>query len=214
MSLRGRLLDQALPSLFALVLSACSGVPRIGEPGPTVRSASAENEYQATLERYSDHAEIYEMFNTRLFTAMTYQSWRFREARVQRVALFQDLPKDVVENNLAAERAAFESFHEFFFGVHAASYRFDDFDRKDSIWRIALVTESGETTPASVERIGRSNLNLRAIYPYLGDFWVAYRIRFPRATPSGAPTIPPGTNHFMLRLASTLGRAELHFPAE
>ncbi len=200
--------------LWMLAASGCGSIPRVGEPGPSVPSAAAEREYQATLDRYSDHAEVYDLFNTRLFTAMTYQSWRFREARVQRMALFQAHPRELIEKNLAVERAAFDSFHELFFGVHSASYRFDDFDRRDSIWRIALVTESGETTPVSVERIGRSTLNLRALYPYLDEFWVAYRIRFARTTPSGAPVIPPGTNRFTVRLASTIGRAELHFPAE
>lgn len=197
-----------------LAAAACGSVPRVGEPGPSLPNAAAEKEYQSTLERYSDHAEIYDLFNTRLFTAMTYQSWRFRQARLQRVGLFKELPKEVVERNLAAERVDFDAYHEFFFGVHTASSRFDDFDRRDSIWRIALVTDSGETTPVSIERIGRSNLSLRAIYPYLDDFWVAYRIRFPRTTPSGSPVIPPGTDRFILRLASTIGRADLHFPAE
>jgi hypothetical protein len=211
MSSRGASLFGCLSLVAA---SACGSVPRVGEAGPTVPVASAEKEYERTLERYTDHEEIYDLFNTRLFTAITYQSWPFREARVQRLAIFQVQPKELVERNLAAERAAFESFHEFFFGVHAASYRFDDFDRRNSIWRIALVTEAGETTPISVERIGRSDLNLRAIYPYLDEFWVAYRIRFARITPTGAPVIPPGSGRFMLRLASTLGRAEFHFPAE
>ncbi|HME91865.1 MAG TPA: hypothetical protein VKE49_10600, partial [Myxococcaceae bacterium] len=128
--------------LWMLGVGACA-VPRVGEPGPSVPNESAEREYQATLERYSDHAEVYDLLDTRVFTAMTYQSWRFREARVQRVALFRVYPRDVVEQNLAAERATFDSFHEFFFGVYSTSFRYDDFDRKDSIWRIALVTESG-----------------------------------------------------------------------
>jgi hypothetical protein len=197
------------------VLGACAcAVPHVGEQGPKAPNESAEKVYQATLNRYSDHAEVYDLLDTRIFAGMTYQSWPFREARVQRVALFQEQPRELVEKNLATERASFDSFHEFFFGVYSASYRYDDFDRKDSIWRIALVTGSGETTPVSVERIGRSTLNMRAIYPYLDDFWVAYRIRFAKTSSSGAPVIPPGTTSFIVRVASTVGRADLHFPAE
>ena len=203
-----------LSACFWVLGAGACAVPRVGEQGPRAPNESAEKVYQATLNRYSDHVEVYDLLDTRIFAGMTYQSWPFREARVQRVALFQEQPRELVEKNLAAERASFDSFHEFFFGVYSASYRFDDFDRKDSIWRIALVTESGETTPVSVERIGRSTLNLRAIYPYLDDFWVAYRIRFARNTPSGAPVIPAGTTRFIVRVASTVGRADLHFPAE
>jgi hypothetical protein len=210
MTRRGTLLSACF---WVLGVGACA-VPRVGEPGPRAPDESAEKEYQATLNHYSAHAEVYDLLDTRVFSAMTYQSWPFREARVQRVALFQAQPRELVEKNLTAERATFNSFHEFFFGVYSASYRFDDFDRKDSIWRIALVTESGETTPVSVERIGRSTLNMRAIYPYLDDFWVAYRIRFPRNTQSGSPVIPPGTTSFIVRVASTVGKADFHFPAE
>jgi len=203
-----------LSACFWVLVGGGCAVPRVGEEGPRAPSESAEKDYQATLKRYSDHAEVYDVLDTRVFAGMTYQSWPFREARVQRVALFQEQPRELVEKNLTAERATFDSFHEFFFGVYSASYRFDDFDRKDSMWRIALVTESGETTPVSVERIGRSTLNLRAIYPYLDDFWVAYRIRFARNASSGVPVIPPGSTRFIVRVASTVGRADFHFPAE
>ncbi len=202
-------------ALLILLSSACTlSPPRVGEPGPSVPSVAEEKAYQETLERYTDHAEVYDLLNTRMFTAITYQSWPFREARVHRLALFQVQPRAVVERNLAVERSAFESFHEFFLGVHLNSYRYDDFDRRNSIWRIALVTDAGETTPSSVERIGRSDLNMRAIYPYMDEFWVAYRVRFPRQAANGGPVIPPGTGRFTLRLASTLGKAELHFPSE
>ena len=200
--------------LLAL-LGGCSFTPpTVGEPGPSLPSAAEEKAYQSTLERYTDHAEVYDLFNTRFFAAITYQSWPFRESRVHRLAIFQVQPPALVEKKLAAERSAFESSHEFFFGVHLNNYRYDDFDRKDSIWRIALVTDGAETTPVSVERVGRSDLNMRAIYPYMDEFWVAYRIRFPRQTASGQPVIPPGTQRFTVRMASTIGKAEFHFPAE
>jgi hypothetical protein len=213
MKLSRRLLS-GCPMLL-LVASACSlSVPRVGEEGASVPSSAEETKYQGTLERYTDHAEVYDLLNTRMFTALTYQSWPFREARVHRMALFQVQPQPIVEKNLAAERAAFESFHEFFFGVHLNNSRYDDFDRRNSIWRIALLTDAGETTPSSVERVGRSDLNMRAIYPYMDEFWVAYRLRFPRQLPAGDPVIPPGTKRLTVRIASTLGKAELHFPAE
>jgi hypothetical protein len=200
--------------LLAAGAGCMLGPPKVGEKGPIVPNVAEEAVYQETLERYTDHAEVYELLNTRMFTAITYQSWPFRQARVRRMAVFQALPQPVVERNLAAERSAFEQFHEFFLGVHMNYYRYDDFDRRNSIWRIALVTESGETLPSSIERIGRTDLNLRAYYPYLDDFWVAYRVRFPRQTAGGEPVIPAGTSRFMVRIASTLGKAELHFPAE
>jgi hypothetical protein len=201
-------------SLVLLAAGCALSPPKVGEQGASVPSAAEEKAYQQTLEHYSDHAEVYDLLNTHMFTALTYQSWPFREARIHRMATFQVQPQAVVDKNLAIERSAFDSFHEFFFGVHLPYYRYDDFDRRNSIWRISLVTDVGETTATSVERLGRADLNMRAIYPYMDDFWVGYRIRFPRSTASGDPVIPPGTKRMMVRIASTLGKAELHFPAE
>jgi hypothetical protein len=207
----------ATVALAALaVLCGCTPLrpPRAGERGPQVPDPQKEEQYKTTIERYTSRAEIYDQLDTRVFTAVTYQSWPFREARVRRLGIFQVQPPSLVERNLANERANFESFHEFFFGVHVNNYRFDDFDRKDTIWRMVIVTREGETIPLTVQRIGRSDLNLRAMYPYLDEFWVAYWMRFPRKTAFGTDVIPPGTSRFTLRIASTIGRADFTFPAE
>lgn len=213
-----RLNSTFAPGLGALLLVSAPGCslapPTVGERAASVKDSQAESAYQASLARYTDRAEVYDLLNTRMFAAATFQAWPFREARVHRLALFQVQPAPVEQRHLLEERSEFESFHEFFFGAHVNNYRYDDFDRPNTIWRIALVSGAVETTPVSVQRLGRSNLDMRAIYPYMDDFWVAYRIRFPRTTREGQPVIPPGTSRVMLRLASTLGKAEMSFPAE
>jgi hypothetical protein len=149
-----------------------------------------------------------------MFTGATLQTAAFREARVQRLAEFQILPKPRVEELLAAERAEEAQFNEFHLGVHVNDPLFEDFTNgKDSLWRIVLKTPLGEVEPVSVERIGRARLEMRAMYPYMGVFWVAYWIRFPKALKDGTPIIPETATHVTLRLASTLGHAELRVHA-
>jgi hypothetical protein len=192
-------------------LSGCTtSPPTIGDPAPQLADRRAEQEYQKVFEHYSDRAEIYDGFDTRIFAGATLQTMAFREARVNRLAEFKFLPKPRVEELLAQERAEEAQFHEFHLGVHVNDYRFEDFaNRKSSIWRIVLLTPLGEAEPVSVERIGRANLDMRAMYPYLGVFWVAYRVRFPKVMSDGTPIVPDSTTHVALRLASTLGHAEL-----
>jgi hypothetical protein len=197
-----------------VVLAGCTTTPpTIGDPPPQLNDRRAEQAYQQAFASYSDRAEIYDGFDTRLFAGTTFQTMPFREARVSRIAQFKYLPKPRVEELLAKERAEAEQFHEFFLGVHVNDYRFDDFDQDDSIWRVVLLTPSMEVEPLSIERIGRADLNVRTIYPYMGVFWVAYRVRFPKATPEGKPVIPDTATHVHLRLASTLGHAELRVHA-
>lgn len=196
------------------LLSGCTTTPpTIGDPGPQLPDSRAEKAYRDTLQQYSDRAEIYDGFDTRLFAGTTFQTMTFREARVRRTAQFQFLPPVRVEELLAQERGEAERFHDFVLGVHVNDYRFEDFGKKDSIWRVVLRTPSMEVAPVSIERIGRANLDMRAYYPYLGVFWVAYRVRFPKATPAGEPVIPESASHVHLRLASSLGHAELRVHA-
>lgn len=196
------------------VLSSCTTAPpTIGDPAPQLADRRAEQEYQDLLDLYSDRGEIYDGFDTRMFAAATFQTMRFREARVKRLAEFQFLPKPRVEEILAKERADEAQYNEFLLGVHVNEYRFEDFSYRNSIWRIVMLTPSVEVEPISIERIGRSNLAMRAMYPYLGVFWVAYRVRFPKVLPDGTPVIPESASYVHLRLASTLGHAELRMRA-
>jgi hypothetical protein len=196
------------------LLGACASTPPVvGEPAPTLEDPKAEEAYVAVLDRYSGRAEIYDGFDTRIFTGATLQTAAFREARVRRQAIFQVLPAAKVEALLAEEMADAAKFNEFFLGVHVNDYRYDDFAQKRSIWRLALVTPAGEVTPVEVRRIGRTDLNIRAYYPYTSVFWVGYRVRFPTTFANGQPVIPQGAEQVMLRVASSLGQADLKVSA-
>ena len=87
--------------------------------------------------------------------------------------------------------------------MHANDPKMDDFDKPGSMWRVVLVVDGRELAPVLIERIGRANTEQRSIYSYMESFWVGYRVRFPRA--SGAMT---------LKIASSVGKAELAFSAE
>jgi hypothetical protein len=185
--------------------------PHIGERPPTSSDLKQEEEYQRVLALNTSRQELYAMLDTRMFAGMTHQSWAFRQARTRRTAEFQSHPTELVQQNLEKERAEFESSDDFFFGVYLNEGRYEDFDRADSVWRIVLVFEGKEIVPSKIQRIGRSDLNLRAYYPYLDEFWIAYRIRFPKTLPEAATAmvVPP----FSVRVASTFGKMEFMFPA-
>jgi hypothetical protein len=194
--------------------SACAFTPpQVGESGPEVADPKAEEAYKAVLDRFSDHREVYSGFNTEVFAAATYQSLAFRDARVRRKATFQVWPQEKVQHELALERLDAAQAYEVHFGVSTADRRYDDFDSRNSIWRLSLVTEEGETTPISVRRVGRGDQNLRAYYPYLGDYWTLYSARFPKVL-GDKPLVGPATKQFTFRMASTIGRLEMKLPIQ
>ena len=194
---------------FALAasLSGCVLVPpRVGEPPPVLADAAAERAYRAVLGVSSARAEIYAGLDPRAFVGMTWQSAAFREARTRREAAFGNWPDGALRTALERERALADEGEEFLLGVHVEDRRYDDFDRPGSAWRLVLEGPGGvEVFPTSVERVGRVGLPLRALYPYLGEFWVAYRVRFPVLRDAG--------RGFTVKLGSALGQAALVFPA-
>jgi hypothetical protein len=202
-----------LAALLVVIASCVSTPPTLGDPAPVLSDSRAELAYQEVLARFSDRAELYHGFDTILFAGATLQAPAFREARVRRSASFRSLPRGRLEELLAQELANADKAHEFFLGVHVNNSRHDDFDRATSIWNVVLVTPTGEVQPTQVDRLGRADLDMRAYYPYLGTFWVGYRLRFPTTLPDGKPVIPPGTERVTLRLASSLGRVEMRVSA-
>ena len=199
--------------LLALAAAGCAGAPpAIGDPGPELSDARAERSYQDALARVTEHREVYSGLDTRLYCAATYQSPEFREARTRRQAMFQTWPEPKLDDVLARERADAAQVHEVVFGVSLVDRRFDDFDSKSSIWRLSLATDQGEVTPVTIRRVGRANQDLRAYYPYLGDFWTMYTVRFPLTTATGVPLVGPTTRALLFRMSSTLGQVEMAFP--
>ncbi len=203
---------RAAALLLLLGFAGCAGAPpTIGDPGAELSDSRAEASYQAALNRVTEHREVYSGLDTQLYCAATYQSPEFREARVRRQAQFQTWPEAKLEQALARERAEATQGHEVVLGLSLVDRRFDDLDSKNTIWRLSLVTDQGEVTPLAIRRVGRANQDLRAYYPYLGEFWTMYTVRFPTDV-AGKPLVGPATQTLLFRMSSTQGQVEMKFP--
>jgi hypothetical protein len=202
----------------ALLLAAglgCSGLqpPMVGTPGPELPDGNANAAYHALVERYSVKRQIFIGFDTILFGGVTYESPAFREARIRRKDAFQAQTQAQLALDLQTAQKEGADFYEFTLGVYMQNPRFDDIDFPTSIWHLLLSTPQGEVSPVLVRRVGKANINTRAYYPYMGDFWTVYRVRFPKG--AGAQVlVPPEQQTFTLVLASSLGRAEFPLPAQ
>ena len=205
---------RAVALLLLVCAAGCAGTPpAIGEPGAELSDPRAEASYRAVLDYVSQHREVYSGLDTRLYTAATYQSVAFREARVRRKAAFQLWPPDELERALAQERSEAAQSHEVVFGATMPDRQFDDFDSRKSIWRLSLRTAQGEVTPISVRRIGRADANIRAYYPWMGDFWTVYSARFPLQI-AGQPLVGADTTKVTFRMASTQAQVEMELPVQ
>jgi hypothetical protein len=193
----------------------CSGLspPMSGAPGPTAPDGTAEADYQALVKRYSVQRQIFIGFDTVLFSGVTYESPVFREARIRRRDAFQAQSPEQIAKDLQVATQQGADAYEFTVGVYMQNPRFDDLDLPSSIWRVSLNTPAGEVAPVLLKRVGRADINTRAYYPYMGDFWTVYRVRFPKTLDS-QPVVKPEEQTFILVLASSLGQAQFPLPIQ
>jgi len=205
-----------LPAVLAAALAlGCSGLPppMVGDPGPELSDARANAEYNALVDHFSAQKQVFHGFETICFAGVTYESSAFVTARIRRRDAFQAQPPAQLAKDLQEAQADAAQFYDFTLGAYIQDPRFDDLAYPTSIWRVMLATPAGEVAPVSVKRIGRADVNTRAYYPYMGDFWTVYRVRFPRSVDS-RPVLPPELKTFTVVLASSLGRAEFPLPTE
>jgi hypothetical protein len=71
-----------------------------------------------------------------------------------------------------------------------------------------------ETAPIEIEHIAKPSALERTYFPYTTVYRQVFRIRFPRATPDGRPTIAPTAKWLGLRFAGAQGNEELHWDIE
>lgn len=204
-----------LAALVAALVLGCSGLPppMVGDPGPELSDPKANAEYNAVVEHFSSQKQVFHGFDTICFAGVTYESSAFVAARIRRRDTFQAQSPAQMAKDLEEAQAEAAQFHDFTLGAYMQDPRFDDLGLATSIWRVMLVTPAGEVAPVSVKRIGRADVNTRAYYPYMGDFWTVYRVRFPRSVDS-RPVLPPELKTFTVVLASSLGRAEFPLPTD
>jgi len=163
----------------------------------------AEEAYQLLLEQHTAEKTLLDGLNTRAVVAATLQQPAFVRARVERTGSLRAWPEDKTQAEWAQERWRLEGLTEFFVGLQTASSRHNELDTRASIWQLSLRVGDAVYFPSALHRVGRSTLDMRGLYPYMGLAWVAYVVQFPVSlTPPFRAT---------LVVSSTLGRAELFY---
>ena len=191
------------------VLAGCTSLARVSEEGfrPT------DVEYRQVLERFTRHQALYQGLKRRLIWAATLEAPRFREVRSRAYASLLRMTQTEFDSLLALELREAESFLDFFIGFFTETLAWNDLDAENTIWRLDLLVDGGRVLrPVAIERIVDPDPNLRALYPYLGSFSRAYRVRFPLRDEQGMPLVGPETQIVTLRVSSALAHGELSWP--
>lgn len=203
--LRGLLAAAAL----ALVSTGCAAQTVALTEGPREYVAT---DYDTVLNRWTRTERMFSLpeLETYLTATATFESWDFRWAYVVRYV--QDYRLTITERRKLLDKALDETRlrHQFFVALYGGERRHNDLTKTDSAWIVRLIDDTGnETAPQEIIAIKKPNALERNYFPYNTTFRQAFRIRFPRATAEGRPTISPQAKWFGLRFAGAQGNNEL-----
>jgi hypothetical protein len=156
-----------LASIFVLcVLAACGGA----------------SQYERVTETWTRKGEMRQRYQEALTVAVTYKSIEWREAFARKTAEDRGLEGAALESHVAQARAEDAGPLEFQMIVTTWDRRENDLNRgKKSVWRVRLLDDQGmEVEPLEILKDKRPDYIIRAEFPDMQNFAVAYIARFPR----------------------------------
>jgi hypothetical protein len=192
-----------------LGLVACSGGGAVVSLEPP-RVDYTHKDYERVRERWTRRALILKALDTTLQVHATFYSADFAAAFVAENAHLFKLPAAERANLARKMEEERNKTHTFFISAETSDYRWNDFDRSESIWRIALLNDRGEqVSTVDIKRPRDITATLMELFPFIGGFSRVYTIRFPSRLPDGRPLLGADANKAILRFSGPLGCGEL-----
>ena len=205
-----------------LLCLALAAAPLCGCATPVVSLSEGPREYVATdydsvLGKWTRTERLFALseLENYLTATATFESWDFRWAYVVRYV--QDYRLTIDQRKKLLEKALDETRvkHQFFVALYGGERKYNDLTKPDSAWIVRLIDDTGnETAPEEIISINKPNALERNYFPYNTVFRQAFRIRFPRASVDGRPTISSKAKWFGLRFAGAQGNNELIWKLE
>ncbi len=172
-------------------------------------SAHKQIDYYDVLESWTVKADAYVDLELRLLLESTYKSPEFRQAFVDEYATRYSLDSDAKAALARSSREAGSGVMEFFLSVYTAEIDWNDFDKKESIWKIYLEDASGaRVEPLEIKKLDKNDARVEEFYSYVRPWSLVYSITFPTYAPSGG-AIGEGGGHIKLIVTGAKGRGEL-----
>lgn len=186
----------------------------------TLKEGSREyvaTDYENVLRQWTRTEQLisFSELDNFLTATATFESWDFRWAYVVRYV--QDYRLTIEQRKKLLEKTLEETRlrHQFFIAIYGGERKYNDLTRPESAWIVRLIDDTGnETAPQEISAIKRPNAVERNYFPYNTAFRQAFRIRFPRVSGDGRPTISASARWFGLRFAGAQGNSELIWKIE
>jgi hypothetical protein len=162
----------------AVALCGCRSLPF---PEPRL-----EGPYGSALDKWTRRTTLYDRLETRAIARVVYLSPEFVTAQAAEISYMRAEPPDQAARTLVRMREETRT-PTFFAIVYTPDKTANDWNERNSVWRLAVDVGLGQVGPDKVELVEKPfNAELRALYPYLDDYSQAYRLHFPeQSAPAG-----------------------------
>jgi hypothetical protein len=199
--------------LIAALASACaSSKPRVVDFSETPRGYT-EKDYEDAYDRWTRHDRAFTDVDAAIDIALevwaTYKSWDFREAYIERYASLYGLNDTDRENLRKAQLDAVHKVYEFQVTAQSTSFRWNDLEKANSAWRVALVDGLGhELAPDAIKLEKFPDAYERGFFPAKTAFTKTYTIRFQAPTGADSEFAGPRSGSITLRFNSPIGHVQ------
>ena len=198
-------------SLLLLGASGCTTRSPVVNLSPTSHKYG-QKAYQRVFSHWTRNSKIIklERLDTTIRVHATCLAPDFTAAYVARYEHLFKLPGRERMRIAREMNEAWDKTYSFAVAAATTDFRWNDFDKKRSIWRVALINDmQQQVAPVEVTAEKVITATIREMFPYVGDFYRFYRIRFPRKLSDGTPLIRKDSRYMALRFAGPLGHTEL-----
>jgi hypothetical protein len=192
-----------------VALCGCNPASTPVSLAPPLERVTAKD-YDRLRERWTRSAQIIKLLDTTLRVHATLYSPEFIAAfGAMNGQLFKlpDGERTKLERQLGDEA---RRTHSFFVAASTSDMRWNDLEGKESVWRMALVNDQQEQlTPVEVRPQRDITPTTIELFPFVGDFYRTYIVRFRQALPDGRPLVRADTRQLLLRFSGALGQTDL-----
>lgn len=200
-----------LSSLFVapMFLAGCGAKKEVVKAEAPQKPSKAE--YLDMLNKWTKSVKVYDGFDTRLYASATYKERSLREAYIRYYSASYQMDDAYRKSLLDREVDEADRYNEFFFAAYTPEDRWNDFDLRDSLWKLFLEDSAGgRVVPVSVKKLDRSDPLLREMFPYF-DLWSsAYIVKFPKYSETGKDPIPNKDSKYLkMTITGIIGKGEL-----
>ena len=206
-------------SLCACALVAAGGCITGRAPAVDFSEASKSyrsEDYPEVYDAWTRHAKLVADVGTVLEMWATLESWDFRQASWPSTRRLDDLQDGERDALAKSEHDTARSVYEIHLVAQSTTDKWNDWSRRNSTWRIALLDGTGaELSPSSIKAKKLPEIYVLEFFPrrtpVYPDLYRALRLSL--ALRRWGPVVGAASGRLVLRIASPIGKVEATWEA-